>query len=318
MEGIKVSIIVPVYNVEQYLKACMESILSQTLKEIEIILVDDGSTDKSGEICDFFKKQDERVKVIHKENGGLSSARNTGIYVASGEYIGFVDSDDLIKNTMYEKLYYNAKQAEAQIAACCHETFFEKIKETARAGKKDVWNREEAIKFFFLRKLSESVCDKIFERKLWTDMFFPENEINEDTITLCSLLTRSEKVVFIDSIQYFYRNRKGSITKSGYSEKFRIVDRHLETISDQIREEFPSLLPYMKYFFSVHYYCLLLAILKDSDNEKYREDYNKYLRKFSGFFWWFMYWGTGKQKDRIMAILLKCRCGRLISMLSGR
>ena len=99
-----VSIVVPVYNVEKYLKRCVDSIMLQTLQDIEIILVDDGSTDSSGKLCDELVKLDRRIRVIHKENGGLSSARNAGMWIARGKYIGFVDSDDTILNTMYEEL----------------------------------------------------------------------------------------------------------------------------------------------------------------------------------------------------------------------
>ena len=105
-----ISIIVPVYNVEEYLPACLDSIINQTYTEIEIILVDDGSTDSSGEICDRYAKIDERVKVIHKSNGGLSDSRNVGIQVAKGEYIGFVDSDDYVEFDMYETLFNILKQ----------------------------------------------------------------------------------------------------------------------------------------------------------------------------------------------------------------
>lgn len=100
-----ISIVVPVYNVEKYLKRCLESILSQTMKNLEIILVDDGSTDQSGIICDEYAKKDSRIKVVHKKNGGLSSARNAGLAIAQGEYVGFVDSDDDIENIMYERMY---------------------------------------------------------------------------------------------------------------------------------------------------------------------------------------------------------------------
>ena len=114
----KISIIVPIYNVERYLMECIDSIRNQTLTDIEIILVDDGSPDNSGAICDDCALKDDRIKVIHKKNGGLSSARNAGLKVAIGEYIGFVDSDDWVDGEMYEFLYKNAVEKHAEIAAC--------------------------------------------------------------------------------------------------------------------------------------------------------------------------------------------------------
>lgn len=114
----KISIIVPVYNVEKYLEKCVRSILAQTFTDFELILVDDGSPDSSGAMCDQFAKQDERVKVIHKENGGLSDARNAGIEIATGEYLGFIDSDDYIADDMYELLYTNIVKEDADLSIC--------------------------------------------------------------------------------------------------------------------------------------------------------------------------------------------------------
>ena len=114
----KISVIVPVYNVEKYLRKCIESILNQTFREFELILVDDGSTDSSGKICDEYALKDSRIKVIHKENGGASSARNAGLDVAKGEYIGFVDSDDWIEMDMYGELYRLIKENNTDISVC--------------------------------------------------------------------------------------------------------------------------------------------------------------------------------------------------------
>ena len=122
---VKISIIVPVYNVERYLGKCINSILNQTFADFELILVDDGSTDRSGYICDDYKKKDNRIKVIHKENGGLSSARNAGLDIAKEKYIGFVDSDDFINKNMYEFLYKDIKVNNSDIAICDYEEVYE-------------------------------------------------------------------------------------------------------------------------------------------------------------------------------------------------
>ena len=114
----KISIIVPIYNVKKYIQQCVESLINQTYKNLEIILIDDGSTDGCGELCDEFGKKDQRIHVIHKQNGGLSDARNKGIDVASGDYIGFVDSDDWISHNMYEKMLSSLKSVNADIAVC--------------------------------------------------------------------------------------------------------------------------------------------------------------------------------------------------------
>ena len=112
--GIQLSIIIPVFNVEKYLEECINSVLQQTFSNFEIILVDDGSTDSSGNICDLYSQKDRRIQVIHKENGGLSSARNAGLRIAKGKYVGFIDSDDWISETMYQHLYEEAEKAAAE------------------------------------------------------------------------------------------------------------------------------------------------------------------------------------------------------------
>lgn len=124
----KISIIVPIYNVEKYIEKCIQSILNQTFSDFELILVNDGSTDSCGEICDKYKKLDDRIIVIHKVNGGLSSARNAGIDIARGEYIGFIDSDDYIHEKMYEILYNNAITYNSDIVICKKEMFMKKRK----------------------------------------------------------------------------------------------------------------------------------------------------------------------------------------------
>ena len=123
MNSTKVSVIVPIYNVEKYLVRCLETLIHQTLQEIEIILVDDGSTDSSPKICDEYSKKDSRIKVIHKQNAGLGMARNTGLDVATGEYVGFVDSDDFVDLNTYEKLYATAKKTNAEMVVCNYYSF---------------------------------------------------------------------------------------------------------------------------------------------------------------------------------------------------
>ena len=135
----EISIIVPVYNVEKYLENCIESILNQTFKDFELILVDDGSTDNSGKICDIYEKKDSRIKVIHKNNGGLSSARNAGLDIACGKYVGFIDSDDSIHPRMYEILYDLIKKYESDISCCNYKKIYDIFKDEIKlSGKRAV------------------------------------------------------------------------------------------------------------------------------------------------------------------------------------
>lgn len=306
--SVKISVIVPVYNIAPYLAQCIESLCGQTFSKVEIILVDDGSTDESGKICDEFAKKDSRILVIHKENGGLSSARNAGLAVASGKYIGFVDGDDFVSCGMYQELYKIAESYESEIVCCQFQTFNNDIPEKVEDSKTvTVLDTKQAVKKFFLRQITESVCDKLFSRKLFDDLYFPEGEINEDTFVVITLILRSRQMVFFEKKLYYYRKRSGSITRSGYSEKFRVVNRHITQIEAVITKCYPDLQAYMKLFFGVHYYYLLLSILTLPDRKKYKYDYEYYLKQFRKTLGVFLYRGTGKRKDKIIAILLVSR-----------
>ena len=306
---IKISVIVPVYNIAPYVAKCIESLLEQTFSGIEIILVDDGSTDGSGRICDEYRQKDSRIHVIHKENGGISSARNAGIAAASGKYIGFVDGDDWVSGEMYQELYDLAESEKAQIVSCRYREVYGEDDGVAAGGERTFssLSQKTALKRFFLRQISESVWDKLFLRSMFSDIRFPEGEINEDTCVVVRLLMQSRKVVFLDRELYFYRKRTGSITRSGYSQAFQIVTCHLSQIASWIMKDNPDLAPYMKIFCGVHYYFLLLSILREPDRKRYKEDYRIYFEKFSNCFYSFIRWGTGKQRDRILGLLLRIR-----------
>ena len=144
-----VSVIVPIYKVEKYLGKCVDSIINQTYKNLEIILVDDGSPDNSGKICDEYAKKDNRIKVIHKENGGLSSARNAGLDVATGEFIAFVDSDDRIHLDFVEKLYRAIKEENADIASCYVESFIKKLLLKARGSSSIIITWAKNLQMWF-------------------------------------------------------------------------------------------------------------------------------------------------------------------------
>lgn len=202
----KLSIIVPVYNVEKYLEKCIISILEQTFEDFELILINDGSTDNCGAICDDFAKQDNRIKVIHKENGGQSSARNIGINIARGEYIGFVDSDDYIMPTMYEKLYKGCQKNNADISIAGWTTVNE---------YGDMINKYQISKVSFLSFMIKAYpWNKLYKKKLFieNDFYFKEGMIYEDVELIPKLYTKANKVILIDSAEYNYLKRSNSTT----------------------------------------------------------------------------------------------------------
>ena len=208
-----ISIIVPVYNVEKYLEKCINSIINQTYKNLDIILINDGSTDNSGKVCDKFKSKDSRIKVIHKENGGLSDARNAGLKIANGEYIGFVDSDDYIAPDMFETLYNLTQKYNAEISIV---SFYE-IYNTKTIGVRDSrqlqqMNKIEAIKELLLdSKIQSYAWNKLFKKNLFENLKFPTDKNFEDIATTLLLFEKANKIVLFEDPKYYYLRRDDSI-----------------------------------------------------------------------------------------------------------
>lgn len=214
---LKISIIVPVYNVEQYLENCIESILNQTFKDYELILVDDGATDKSGEICDKYEKKDSRIRVIHKSNGGLSSARNAGLDVACGKYIGFVDSDDSIHPKMYEILYDLAQKYKSDISCCNYKHTYSLVNEEREEMKlTEVIEMDniQAVNTLYDKDIGVRLVvawNKLYSRDLFENLRYEVGRIHEDEFIAHRLLYKSNKTVYINSELYYYLQREGSI-----------------------------------------------------------------------------------------------------------
>lgn len=222
----KVSIIVPVYKTKDTLVECVNSLLKQTLEQIEIILVDDGSPDESGSICDSFLV-DERVKVIHKENGGLSSARNAGIKVATGDYVGFVDSDDYVHCDMYQQLYNTIKEHNSDICICSHFTVDVEgnIHEHYFQGLPEKMGREEIIKYLILpligakqgssdKEVEGFVCRNVYRRELILDHEFKSEReyFAEDVVSDLELYIRCNQISIINKCMYYYRYNGESLS----------------------------------------------------------------------------------------------------------
>lgn len=242
---ILITVVVPVYNVELYLHQCIESIRNQTYKELEIILVDDGSTDTSGIICDECAKKDERIIVIHKENGGLSDARNTGIKIASGEYICFIDSDDFIDAYMLENLYLACVQNEAQISICKRRFVYdnERFESINKKYSTKVFSGIEGFKHFLLEDIDGFVVawNKLYKTNLFYNIQYPKGIIHEDCFTTYKLLLASKTVVYIEYIGYFYRQRNDSIMKNSNFEKDSVILDAYEKILCLVKQKYPEL-----------------------------------------------------------------------------
>ena len=215
-----ISVIVPVYNVQKYLKKCVDSITSQTYKNLEILLVDDGSTDSSGQICNEFEKNDARIKVIHKKNGGLSDARNAGLDRAKGQYYAFIDSDDYIQDNTIEIMLNAIKKNKSEIAVCNMIRFLEEgetVQFYCPTDHEVLYQGNQRYKTLN----QPSVCNKLFEAKLFEGIRFPKGKYYEDTFVYHEVLYRANSIVLTGTDSYWYLSREDSIVgQPQYTERY--------------------------------------------------------------------------------------------------
>ncbi len=209
-----ISVIVPIYNVEKYIKKCVDSIIKQTYKNIEIILVDDGSPDECGKICDEYSIKDSRIIVVHKANGGLSDARNVGIDKANGKYICFIDSDDYIDDNYIELLYNAIKENNVEISQCGIKKITEDEVFIENIGYKEnnVKNSKQMLKDLYITNWENIVVwNKMYLRELFNDIRFPKGKIHEDEYTTYKILYKVNNVAIINDFLYNYRQNEKSI-----------------------------------------------------------------------------------------------------------
>lgn len=277
-----ISIIVPVYNIEEYLPRCIESILNQTYTNLQLILVDDGSKDSSGRICDEYAKKDSRIIVVHKENGGSSSARNVGIEMATGEYLGFVDSDDYIEPVMYETMVKTIKETGCSIVQVGRDEIDDKGNKLANIcelpDKVTEYQAEEFLKELLLHVGDCSFCTKLLKRDLFSDDKFPEGRLNEDFYLLVRILQRGEKIVSLPYCGYHVFYRIGSNTRKKDRNEFSrvygdCVD-NADMVLNLVEKNYPQLLDVAMRFglFQRLEYLLHIPIVQMTKaNRQYRE-----------------------------------------------
>ena len=219
MQTTLVSIIVPIYKVEQYLRRCLDSIINQTYTNLEIILVDDGSPDNCPQICDEYAAKDKRIVVIHKENGGLSDARNVGLDISKGEYISFVDSDDWVSLDYINELYSSLIKVHADIAIINHKHVTDiLINENERKHPLKIFLKQQALFKLIVKQYQPFVTSwgKLYRKELFKNIRFPVGKCHEDEFTSHLLINAASKVVYLNRILYFYYQRPNSITKGSH------------------------------------------------------------------------------------------------------
>lgn len=275
---VRISVIVPVYNVEKYIERAVQSIINQTIKDIEIILVNDGSDDSSGLICDKLSQQNSNIRVMHQINSGVSAARNKGIEIAKGDYIGFIDADDEIEPDMYEFLINEIIENKADISMCGIMIKYLNgvTKLEYGTNKRYVLDNEEAI-YTFLKGsiLNISMNTKLIKRELFYRCRFDENiRINEDKLMLFQCLINANRIVSNDDCKYVYIKRFGSASEERFSTKYFDIILVASEIKKIVENTFPQYINLAKrnYFLSNLYVYRML-----SRKNQYKNFYKEYL-----------------------------------------
>ncbi|MBQ2854122.1 MAG: glycosyltransferase [Oscillospiraceae bacterium] len=282
-QDILVSVIVPVYNVESYLCRCVDSILNQTYRNLEVILVDDGATDASGAICDDYAGRDDRVRVIHKENGGLSSARNAGIDVARGTYLEFVDSDDWLEPDGVESLLSLALEQNTELVAGGRYDVNAETGERKQGlcpTRTEVISGEELVsRIFRWDNCDSSACDKLFHKRLFRQIRFPLGVVCEDVPVMYLIALDAGRAAMLDKPIYNYYHRHGSIsTEKVITDKTFHFSQHTEKILPYIEKHHPAIAPEARYLRlrSLIHALLLLDQAGPESRKQYREISRQY------------------------------------------
>lgn len=301
-----ISVIVPVYKVENYLNKCVQSIVNQTYQNLEIILVDDGSPDKCPQMCDEWKIRDSRIKVVHKSNGGASSARNAGLEIATGNYIGFVDSDDYIDRTMFETLHDMLLGSSVKVSCCSifRLTSSGTLMKVNNVTDKKSWDVAGAVNAVFYGQADTSMCNKLFNREIFEDLRFPEGESNEEFTLLIPALVKSGGIICTGEALYYYREREGSVTTSlcMQDSSSGLVHKNLGVISKQLELfSLPCVVGY-RYFAACSAFSCALAMEKKYPqlSVKMREDYGIYRKVMWKYSAYYLFSKFAARKDKAL------------------
>lgn len=305
-----ISVIVPVYNVEDYLHRCVESILNQTYPHLEIILVDDGAKDNSGAICDEYALRDNRVRVIHQENGGQSKARNAGLDAATGEYIAFVDSDDYLAEDAYEAMLAMALREQVKLISAG------RFDVSSRTGKveaglcpkcTEVISMEQMLgRMFTWNGCDCSPCDKLYHRELFRTVRFPSFRGNEDTAVLYRIVEQTDRVGMLDKPIYYYFHRPGSTSNEGLSPMTFHFHQGTEKIYPYIAETYPAVKNEVRYFRvrSLIYTLQSLDLATEADRNRYLDVYKEQKRNLREHLWFILTSPLFGRKERITHLLI--------------
>ncbi len=266
----KVSIIIPMYNVEKYLKRCIESVLNQTVKNLEIICVNDGSPDNCPQICDEWKEKDNRIVVVHKENGGLSDARNAGLDIAQGEYIAFVDSDDWISIQIYQIMINKCLSNCLDICEVNYLKTIENIENVSNSNEYRIFDTENSLKQLINGYMSQTVWNKLYKKGVIKGIYFEKGKLNEDEFWTYQVFANSKRIGKLNWYGYYYFQRDTSIMGTSYSLRRIDAIEGKKRRLDFIYKNYPNLVGDAKkdLFFNILYQTQLLLLTKNRKIKK--------------------------------------------------
>nr|WP_279079399.1 glycosyltransferase family 2 protein [Catenibacterium mitsuokai] len=275
-----ISVVVPVYNVEPYLKECLESITNQTYRDLEIILIDDGSTDKSGDICDEYGKKDDRIIVIHQSNHGSASAKNAGLRKSSGEYLAFVDSDDFLQEDAYEFMVKQLEEYCADIIQGCFRKVYKKFyRDVNKIVEMQILDASEFLELFTKDWTCGLLWDKLYKRDIFKDIYFKEGHKIDDEFFTYKGVINSKKIIRVPHYIYNYRQRISSVMFSKDSQ-LKIISDSLEYLSIR-REEVTKSFPQLKKAYDEHYLNMLIILSKNEYiNAEHIKEIRQHIKKY--------------------------------------
>ena len=275
----KIDLIIPVYNVAPYLRQCLDSVLMQTFQTFKIILVDDGSTDGSGEICEEYAVSHTNIEVVHQENKGLSSAKNTGLKYSTAPYIMFLDSDDWISPQTLEIMYNVMEKGDYDIAQCREKLEYDYNVKTINTNHEKtevkIYSGLDIYKSFFShRELGPASWGKIYKREIISNIIFPEGKVHEDIAVIMSIWEKCKSVAYINASLWHYRFREGSISRTHYSSKNRFMYDCVNNMSTVVAKN-----PILKPYFDGYRYLVvksLFIMFSPEDKITFSKDYQEY------------------------------------------
>ena len=319
----KIDIIIPVYNVEAYLHRCVESILEQTFEDFEVILIDDGSTDRSGRICDEYARADARIRVVHKENSGVADTRNKGLEMSENEYITFIDADDYVDSRYLEILYDLMMKYNGDLVISYHVVLQEdeckksegRNRADKMSGKESILSKAEVYKAMLANEgMITSVWGKLYHRNLFETVRYPVGEIYEDMSVISEIVERSCRIVATPYKGYYYIQRTGSITHGTPSLEHLILLRNEEKLIHLIQDKYPEIEGTAKrhYFWSCFY--LLHMLITESEYEREVKELRSKIKKE----WIFLIFGKEtslKERGATICLMMGLPFYRIIVLL---